>query len=223
MKPSFFTLLIALLVASMGCKKEKIDKCETVVCLNGGICDDGTCICINGFSGQLCETAPDPCAGITCLNGGTCANGVCNCPMGYSGSDCSQQLTPSSITITSVSITKFPPTGTNGGSWDFSSGPDVYVRLSKNNSFVAYNRAFDISNATTPPLEWNPISDGFIMDSPESVYRMSVMDDDGIDTDDVLGWIEFTPYWEDNGFPQNIQLSCQNCAVEMTLTVEYQF
>ena len=35
--------------------------CETNPCQNGGICNgvDGTCYCIDRFTGQFCETAPE--------------------------------------------------------------------------------------------------------------------------------------------------------------------
>lgn len=32
------------------------DPCEDVSCQNGGACDDGTCICEDGYSGTNCET-----------------------------------------------------------------------------------------------------------------------------------------------------------------------
>ncbi len=33
------------------------DKCENVVCNNGGVCVDGTCNCLNGFTGNNCENS----------------------------------------------------------------------------------------------------------------------------------------------------------------------
>ena len=38
----------------------EIDECESATCQNGGTCEDGinqfTCICANGYTGDLCET-----------------------------------------------------------------------------------------------------------------------------------------------------------------------
>ncbi len=31
------------------------DDCEDVTCFNGGICDDGTCQCEDGYTGSTCE------------------------------------------------------------------------------------------------------------------------------------------------------------------------
>ena len=81
---SFFIgtfLISAFLINS--CK----DACKDVSCLNGGICIDGICDCLEGYSGTNCEIE-DPCLNVTCLNGGTCDSGVCDCPDGYEGTDC---------------------------------------------------------------------------------------------------------------------------------------
>lgn len=78
---------IALTMMFSACKKEE-DPCKGVNCLNGGECNDGTCICPTGWSGEFCETSTDPCTGVNCANGGTCVNGTCNCPPGWSGPNC---------------------------------------------------------------------------------------------------------------------------------------
>ena len=45
----------------VGCDKESSNgPCETVICLNGGECLHGTCICEDGFTGESCETALSP-------------------------------------------------------------------------------------------------------------------------------------------------------------------
>lgn len=49
-------LLISIMFVS-SCKK---DACENVSCLNGGECNDGTCVCPSGFRGEHCETAIPP-------------------------------------------------------------------------------------------------------------------------------------------------------------------
>ena len=81
-----FSLVFVLFTVN-GCKD---DPCENVVCLNGGACSDGTCICPSGYTGAHCETmvTTDPCTGITCLNGGACLSGVCICPDGWTGVLC---------------------------------------------------------------------------------------------------------------------------------------
>ncbi len=86
-----FTAIVTLtafsLITYTACKQ---DKCKDVACINGGACQDGSCICPSGYTGSHCETAPipDPCANVTCQNGGTCHNGTCACPSGYEGTYC---------------------------------------------------------------------------------------------------------------------------------------
>lgn len=56
LKPILFS---ALVLASIGsaifyssCKK---DRCTDVVCVNGGYCDGGNCVCPTGFEGDSCQ------------------------------------------------------------------------------------------------------------------------------------------------------------------------
>lgn len=45
-----------LLFLSPACEIVFLEDCETLDCLNGGVCVDGTCDCPEGFSGPRCET-----------------------------------------------------------------------------------------------------------------------------------------------------------------------
>src|SRR4051812_21836804 len=61
MKTRFKTILISALAAiitifSIGFFSCNTDKCKTVVCANGGVCNRGTCICPSGYQGSNCET-----------------------------------------------------------------------------------------------------------------------------------------------------------------------
>lgn len=56
MKNLIFGLLTVGSLSIISCK----DKCKDTNCLNGGVCDDGTCICETGFSGDDCGTANTP-------------------------------------------------------------------------------------------------------------------------------------------------------------------
>ena len=42
-----------LSVAYLSCNR---DKCKTIVCANGGVCNGGSCTCVLGYEGTNCET-----------------------------------------------------------------------------------------------------------------------------------------------------------------------
>lgn len=49
-----FAALFGILLTVQSCSD---DPCEETICLNGGQCDDGTCVCPTGWSGTYCETS----------------------------------------------------------------------------------------------------------------------------------------------------------------------
>jgi hypothetical protein len=82
-------ILMFFAIASMGfagCS----EPCDDVNCLNGGACNDGTCVCLDGFTGEYCQSTvnPDPCADVNCGNNGECVDGECVCDQGYYGVNC---------------------------------------------------------------------------------------------------------------------------------------
>ncbi len=61
MKTPFKTLLLSAMVAivailtitNTACNR---DKCKTIVCAHGGVCNNGACVCPSGYEGPNCET-----------------------------------------------------------------------------------------------------------------------------------------------------------------------
>lgn len=88
-------LLLSIVFLTLNACK---DQCKDVICLNYGVCVDGTCDCPDGFSGALCEI--DACDDIVCENNGVCVFGTCNCPEGYSGVNC--EIAPPPLPCDSV-------------------------------------------------------------------------------------------------------------------------
>lgn len=64
--------------------------CDDDPCKNNGICNsDGTCTCLEGWSGTRCELVSIPCTTSPCHNSGVCnEDGACTCPEGWSGNRC---------------------------------------------------------------------------------------------------------------------------------------
>ena len=73
-----------------------IAPCTVNPCLNGGNCFNisnvATCNCTGGFSGSICNIAPNPCTVNPCLNGGVCTNNngtaACACQGAWTGQFC---------------------------------------------------------------------------------------------------------------------------------------
>jgi formylglycine-generating enzyme required for sulfatase activity len=63
------------------------DPCEGMDCGEHGTCEDGVCVCRDGYIGEFCDIA-GPCVGIDCGEHGTCVEGICECDAGYEGDSC---------------------------------------------------------------------------------------------------------------------------------------
>lgn len=142
----------------------------------------------------------DPCANITCLNGGFCINGSCSCPQGYNGPACENQITPTKIRITKITVTKFPATTSSGGGWDVSNGPDIFVNIYKGSSLIWEEPAY-YQNAN-PTLDYDFFPSPYVdLNSPNDQYTIQLYDYDDIDPNDFMGGIYFVPYSSFGGFP----------------------
>jgi len=80
---TFTTLVLLFTLCMFSCEDliTQTDPCEDKVCLNGGFCEDGTCICLNGYTGSNCQIAPnnpDPCevnnTGTLCIENRSTSN-----------------------------------------------------------------------------------------------------------------------------------------------------
>jgi len=151
----------------------------------------------------------DPCENVSCLNGGTCANGTCNCPEGFTGSDCSQEKTPTSMVIKSITVTKFSKTTSNGAGWDLTSGPDLTFVLVNKTKNTSYQHDKYIENVTTTTAKFGNLE---LTVSPTDRYVIELYDYDLgltnlIDPDDFMGGIDVSYLWDKGGkFPKKIAL-----------------
>ena len=168
---------------------------------------------------QKDDPAPlDPCANISCLNGGFCANGECNCPPAYTGSNCSLEKTPTSITITRITITKWPPTEPNGAGWDFLDGPDLTFTVEAAGQEIYTTNMFQEDAVQGQQYFFNTLIE---LDNPSGAHEITILDyDDGF-SPDYMGSIVFNPYINGEKFP--VEKTLDNGAVAFRLQMSYSF
>ncbi|MCO5240106.1 MAG: calcium-binding EGF-like domain-containing protein [Chitinophagaceae bacterium] len=163
----------------------------------------------------------DPCDKTVCLNGGHCANGNCVCPEGYGGADCSQPITPKKIKITKIEVTRFPATDNNGAGWDPTSGPDIYLKLSKGDVQIWKSaNTYNYQNADPSKIYSFDITPAVDLTDPQDQYTITLYDYDDFDADDFMGGIIFTPYTKSNRFPSVLALDAGG-TVAFKLYVSY--
>jgi hypothetical protein len=164
---------------------------------------------------------PDPCDGVTCLNGGYCVNGECSCPVGYSGPDCGTVLTPVTMKITKIVVTKFPASMADGSGWDNFDGPDVYPKVELNDVEIFKSPMYFDDVAPGTVLTY---TQGFpvTLDHPTQEYTIVLWDYDSLNDDDMIGGYNFTPFGG-TSHPATLQLGSANDDIQMTLHVTYVF
>jgi hypothetical protein len=88
------------------------NKCKDTVCLNGGACSDGTCICPDGFEGVNCQTKTSTGGG----GGGGGGGGITTGSVTFWNSDVSSTITVITAGYSDVITSYTNPTscGTSG-------------------------------------------------------------------------------------------------------------
>lgn len=203
------------------------DPCEDTVCLNGGACLDGSCICPEGWTGEYCEELEepdvdtnDPCYGIICLNGGECVNGDCDCPPGFVGPDCGDFDTGVDVRINSMVLSNYSLT-TGGASWDESwtgvSGPDIYVEVLQSNGTDISTGYYE--NTTGGNLTFSASPLPLTIYNPNQTLSFAVWDLDDIDGTDFASSDDLMYFKSINLWSQYITSS--NAPYPTVVTVQF--
>ncbi|XP_044097709.1 delta and Notch-like epidermal growth factor-related receptor isoform X1 [Neovison vison] len=106
-KPSEATFSCTCEDQYVGTFCEEFDACQRKPCQNNASCVDAnekqdgsnfTCVCLAGYTGELCQSKIDYCILDPCRNGATCVSNLsgftCQCPEGYFGAACEEKVDP---------------------------------------------------------------------------------------------------------------------------------
>lgn len=163
----------------------------------------------------------DNCDIIVCLNAGECNGSTCDCATGYTSGNCSEQITPTSIRITNIKVTRFPSRNLQGQTWDSNNGADIYVALGYKDDLIYEHSAF-ISNAS-PNQNYDFVPEvDLIITNPTDRYSLALFDDDGMDDNQFMGGVEFNPYTSSNKFPKTFAIDAGG-TIGFEISVEYSF
>jgi len=162
----------------------------------------------------------DQCDGNYCDHGGVCMDGSCNCADGYTGKHCEDQVTPLKLQVNSITITRFPSTN-EGMSWDPTDGPDIYFKMSEE-IYPLAQPEYLVENAE-PLKSYTFVIHPFDLRYPTSPYKMELFDYEGVGIpSQKMGELYFTPYADNNGFPQTLTLE-DGSMISFTMGVTYVF
>jgi len=142
-----------------------------------------------------------------------------HCPEGYTGDNCDVQITPDSVFMTQINVTRFPATNIQGQSWDATSDADIFVQIWQNNehiwsSTMVHQNALADTNYIFIPTDTIALTD------PLAQYAIQLYDQDNASDDDYMGGINFISYYSDNGFPELLILD-DGGEVAFELSLEY--
>lgn len=216
---SFVIISYCFIILCTGC-----NPCKETNCFNGGVCIEGDCNCPEGYSGLQCENY-DECYDVDCLNGGFCINGICDCPPGFTGPHCEDEIDPTSMTITGITVNDWPGVGND---WDAAGYPDILVTI---NSGTEAN-FYDYQTGTIWEVHSGDEVSFSVSKKITSLYSdwsVAIWDDDSsqpqIFSAEPMGGYYFYPSNYFNDFPSTIVLynSASSPNLKLTLTVSWAF
>lgn len=207
----------------MSCEKQNSisqDACQSASCINGGICINGTCDCLPGYNGPDCELY-DSCYNVTCLNNGDCIGGICDCPVGYGGVNCELELTAVYMSISKVTLNRYPSNPAPGEGWDLTSGADVFITINpgKNPNQTDFVSSF-YEDATGELI----FTEGFPKKiTMQADWSIGAWDHDSEDGDDYMGGFFFQADRKEGQYPTTVHCGNETSLYYFTMEVTWIF
>lgn len=119
----------------------------------------------------------------------------------------------SNFKITSIRLNQLPFVDNNASSWDISSGPDLFYKLTDaNNNVYAIGDQFDDLISTDLPLNWN-FTKAFQINNLNTSFFVQFYDYDDLDSDDYIGLVGFKASLYTTTYPTSIPLTYNGVSI----------
>ena len=183
------------------------DPCDDTVCLNGGACSDGTCICPDGFTGENCQTTDSN-------NGGN-----------IFGPDVQ-------IRITGITVSGFPTTNNGSNRDNYTNGctecnlPDPIWKIVQTSGGGMFNGVGYASNTIGVAVFNSDNGLPIVIDLPDQILAFELWDADMSFDDqspDFMIGTQFNLYQSalNSGFPNTLLIGTNGSSFQISLSLEY--
>lgn len=147
---------------------------------------------------QSC-TNEDECKSINCLNG-TCQDGTCLCDYGFEGLFCENEIAPTKILISKISVLNYP---TGGKPWDDDGKPDLFIWVYQKSSEILYQSPIIFEAEKDQRYEFIPDQPIEIkLENTDGTVVFHSFDYDPEGSDPTMIAIICNLYSEGDGFPK---------------------
>lgn len=166
----------------------------------------------------------DPCEDTFCTENGTCINGQCVCADGFEGIACESQVTPLSIRVEDIVLTRYPATRADGTGWDPFDGPDLFMQFEyvEGSIPVVLFTSETVDNVPGGSIPtFNVTTSNIIIDNPLDRYQIRLLDRELFGSPEDMGGVSFIPYTTTNRFPEFVDASFGDFS--FTFTLSYRF
>lgn len=98
--------------------------------------------------------------------------------------------TPKMVKITSITVLNFPMTESNGTSWDYASGTDLYIDWIQGDEKASPTQHYvDITNDKMP-LKYE-LANGYMFSNLTTPVTLKLYDFDDLDANDLISQVSF--------------------------------
>lgn len=153
------------------------------------------------FALLACKEEHDACEDVLCWNEGKCNGGKCECIEGFSGIHCEDQLVPTKVLISKITILNFPLNADKD--WDADGNADIYLIVRNSARKIIFQSSVIEDARDDVAYEFIPSSPIGIQingrDDYSAIFELQDYDDEM--TSQFIHGIICPVYKEDNRFP----------------------